>query len=60
MDLKPAEFLQQEEKLWSLRQVDRMQTPPSSSSSSSGVMTPCIDEVSELLTAAAKTLNYET
>jgi hypothetical protein len=40
MDLKPAEFLQQEEKLWSLRRAGRMQTPPSSSSSSSGVMTP--------------------
>ncbi len=40
MDLKPTEFLQEEEKLWNLRQVDRMQTLPSSSSSSSGVMTP--------------------
>ena len=40
MDLKPAEFRQQEEKLWSLRQPGRMRTPPSSSSSSNGVMTP--------------------
>ena len=39
MDLKPAEFVQ-EENLWSLRRVTRMQPLPSSFSSSSGVTTP--------------------
>ncbi len=40
MDHQPTEFLQQEEKLWSPKQAGRMPTPPSSSGSSSGVMTP--------------------
>ena len=30
MDLKPTEFLQEKEKLWGLRQEDRMQTLPNS------------------------------